>query len=121
MVSRCHHAVAKLVCNKTTIGTGARRVARRLDTPRSRSGSLWSEPETDSSSLGKREWIYHLGIKNTNSKYDKASVGIEIANEVDLQLDGDKLYAFGKITPNTEYIGKHFVQKWRGGEYWGES
>lgn len=65
-----------------------------------------------------REWIYHLGIKNTNGKYDKASVGIEIANEVDLQLDGDKLYAFGKIMPNTQYVGKHFVQKWREGEYW---
>lgn len=51
-----------------------------------------------------REWIYHLGIKNTNGKYDKASVGIEIANEVDLQLDGDKLYAFGKITPNTNTL-----------------
>jgi len=65
-----------------------------------------------------REWIYHLGIKHVSDKYEKAAVGIEIANEVDLQLSGDKLYAFGHITPNTEYIGEHFVTKWRTGEYW---
>ena len=65
-----------------------------------------------------REWIYHLGIPHTNAKYDKSSVGIEIANEVDLRLDGDELYAFGRITPNTRYVGEHFVENWRGGKYW---
>lgn len=65
-----------------------------------------------------KHWNYHLGIPNTAGKYDKASVGIEIANEVDLRLDGDKLYAFGRLTPNTQYVGSHFVQNWRGGEYW---
>ena len=65
-----------------------------------------------------REWIYHLGIVHTNGKYDKSSVGIEIANEVDLRLDGDELYACGKITPNTRYVGEHFVENWRGGKYW---
>lgn len=65
-----------------------------------------------------KHWIYHLGIPHVSNKYEKASVGIEIANEVDLQLNGDQLYAFGNITPNTKYIGKHFVKSWRGGEYW---
>lgn len=65
-----------------------------------------------------REWIAHLGIPNTQNKYDKASVGIEIANEVDLQLSGDQLYAFGQIKPSTRYIGKHFVEPWRSGKYW---
>ena len=65
-----------------------------------------------------KQWIYHLGIPNAPSSYEKASVGIEIANEVDLKLHGDKLYAFGNITPNTKYVGEHFVQEWRDGEYW---
>jgi len=64
------------------------------------------------------QWAAHLGIQNTNNKYDKASVGIEIANEVDLRLADDKLYAFGQVKPNNRYIGKHFVQPWRSGEYW---
>lgn len=65
-----------------------------------------------------REWIYHLGIPHVSSKYEKASVGIEIANEVDLKLSGDQLYAFGHLTPNSKYIGEHFIQEWRGGKYW---
>jgi hypothetical protein len=65
-----------------------------------------------------REWIAHLGIKNTQQKYDKASVGIEIANEVDLQMSNGKLYAFGKILPSTKYVGQHFEKPWRGGKYW---
>lgn len=46
-------------------------------------------------------WIYHLGLKGTNGRYDKASVAIEFANELELSLDGDRLYAFGMNTPNT--------------------
>ena len=65
-----------------------------------------------------REWIFHLGLPNTNGKYDKASVAIEIANEVDLKLDNGNLYAFEEIKPSTRYIGKHFVEPWRDGEYW---
>jgi len=65
-----------------------------------------------------RQWIAHLGIPNSNNKYDKASVGIEIANEVDLKLKNGKLYAFNQTTNNARYVGKHFVQTFRGGEYW---
>jgi hypothetical protein len=64
-----------------------------------------------------REWIVHLGI-GTDYSYEQATVGIEIANELDLIATGGQLYAFGEVKPNTRYIGKHFVQKWRGGEYW---
>ena len=59
-------------------------------------------------------WIYHLGLTGTNGRYDKASVAIEFANEGPLDLDGDRLHAFGKITPNTVYTGPFFAFDWRG-------
>lgn len=70
-----------------------------------------------------RHWAAHLGITNTNNKYDKASVGIEIANEVDLKLHNGNLYAFYGVqgfqfNNNFKYIGEHFAQEWRGGKYW---
>jgi hypothetical protein len=58
-------------------------------------------------------WIYHLGIKGTNGRYDKASVAIEFANELGLALDGDRLYAFGMNTPNTVYTSPFFAYDWR--------
>jgi hypothetical protein len=39
----------------------------------------------------------------TDSLYDKQSVAIEFADEGPLDLDGDRLYAFGMNTPNTIY------------------
>ncbi len=65
-----------------------------------------------------RDWIYHLGLKGTNGSFDKASVGIEFANELGLSLDGDKLHAFGYNTPNTIYTGDYFMKQWRGQIYW---
>ena len=64
------------------------------------------------------EWIYHLGLKGTEGFYDRASVAIEFANELGLNLDGDKLHAFGYNTPNTLYTGDYFIQQWRDHEYW---
>lgn len=59
-------------------------------------------------------WIYHLGLKGTKGQYDKQSVAIEFANEGPLDLDGDRLYAFDKITPNTVYNGPFIQYDWRG-------
>ena len=50
-------------------------------------------------------WIFHLGLKGVKGLYDKQSVAIEFANEGPLDLDGDRLYAFGMNTPNTVYNG----------------
>lgn len=58
------------------------------------------------------EWIYHLGLKGTNGYYDRASVAIEFANELRLQLDSDQLYAFGMNTPNTVYTGPYLTYQW---------
>jgi len=59
-------------------------------------------------------WIYHLGLKGTKGAYDKQSVAIEFANEGPLDLDGDRLYAFGMNTPNTVYNGPFITHDWRG-------
>ena len=59
-------------------------------------------------------WIYHLGLKGTNGRYDRSSVAIEFANEGGLSLDGDRLYAFGMNTPNTVYTGSFLQYEWRG-------
>jgi hypothetical protein len=65
-------------------------------------------------------WIYHLGLKGTSGRYDRASVAIEFANELALTLDGDSLYAFGMITPGTRYRGLHIATEWRGHQYFAE-
>ncbi|HJQ38511.1 MAG TPA: N-acetylmuramoyl-L-alanine amidase [Thermoanaerobaculia bacterium] len=65
-------------------------------------------------------WIYHLGLKGTKSRYDKSSVAIEFANELALDLDGDRLYAFGMNTPNTLYTGPFFHYGWRGHSYFAQ-
>ncbi len=65
-------------------------------------------------------WIYHLGLKGTDGRYDRASVAIEFANELALTLDGDRLHAFGMNTPETVYTGLHFTAEWRGEQYFAE-
>lgn len=64
------------------------------------------------------KWIFHLGLKGTDGKYDKASVGIEFANELGLKKSGDKYYAFEKVSGNNEYIGPTFDQPWRDWTHW---
>ena len=65
-------------------------------------------------------WIFHLGIKGTNGRYDKSSVAIEFANELALDLDGDRLYAFGMNTPNTIYNGPFITYDWRGSQHFAQ-
>ena len=66
------------------------------------------------------EWIYHLGLKGTDGKYDRAAVGIEIANELGLSRDGEKLHAFDFNTPNTVYTGRYLSQDWRDYHYFAD-
>ena len=66
------------------------------------------------------EWIYHLGIKGTNGRYDKSSVAIEYANELAVTVDEDRVYAFGIETPNTIYNGPFVAYKWRGAEFFAQ-
>lgn len=67
-----------------------------------------------------KDWISHLGIKGSNSCYDKHSIAIEIANEGPLKIKDNKFYAFDKNIPNTQYIGEVLTleKQWRGSIYY---
>lgn len=65
-----------------------------------------------------REWIYHLGLLGTNGRYDKASIGIEFANELELIPSDGKYYAFDRISKNTEYTGPVLKRTWRSHDWW---
>jgi hypothetical protein len=47
-------------------------------------------------------------------------VVIEFANELALDLDGNRFYAFGMITPNTVYTGPFLSLDWRGSKCFGQ-
>ena len=63
------------------------------------------------------EWIYHLGLKGTGGHYDKASVGIELANELELKKKDDSYYAFDRISDDSRYIGDVVRANWREQQY----
>jgi hypothetical protein len=65
-----------------------------------------------------REWIFHLGLANTKGRYDRASIGIEFANELELIAADGKFYAFDRIHKNTEYTGPRVQRTWRAHDWW---
>jgi hypothetical protein len=65
-----------------------------------------------------REWIFHLGLADTKGRYDKASIGIEFANELELIAADGKFYAFDRIHKNTEYTGPRVQRTWRAHDWW---
>ena len=64
------------------------------------------------------EWIFHLGLKGTNGQFDKASVGIEMANELELTKSDGSYYAFDRVSNNTRYVGEVVQAAWRGNQYY---
>lgn len=85
----------------------------------SRVGAPWlvDRDATVYKTFDDRYWIYHLGLRGTMGQHDRSSVGIELANELNLAKNGSKYYAFDKITPNTEYVGKVVATTWRGSKF----
>ncbi|HXM26983.1 MAG TPA: peptidoglycan-binding domain-containing protein [Chthoniobacterales bacterium] len=77
-----------------------------------REGTIYRTFKDDS------QWIFHLGLKGTNGLYDKASVGIEMANELELQRSGGDYYAFDTVGRNNRYVGDVFERDWREHHYW---
>ncbi|MEO7723941.1 MAG: N-acetylmuramoyl-L-alanine amidase [Chthoniobacterales bacterium] len=67
-----------------------------------------------------REWIFHLGLAETKGRYDKASIGIEFANELELIPANGKFYAFDRIHKNTEYVGPRLQRTWRVHDWWAQ-
>lgn len=50
-------------------------------------------------------WAYHLGLKGTNGRIDKSTIGIELASIGPLLWSNDKYYMFGRVTPETVFQG----------------
>ncbi|MDQ3199798.1 MAG: amidase [Verrucomicrobiota bacterium] len=67
-----------------------------------------------------REWILHLGLADTKGRYDKASIGIEFANELELIAANRKFYAFDRIHHNSEYVGPRLQRTWRVHDWWAQ-
>jgi hypothetical protein len=86
----------------------------RIGTPYliDRKGTIYRTFKDDS------QWIFHLGLKGTNGLYDKASVGVEMANELELQRSGGDYYAFDAVGRNNRYVGDVFERDWREHQYW---
>lgn len=63
-------------------------------------------------------WAYHIGSKVGND-IDRRSIGIELASEGGLTENNGKLYAFGVISPRTEFKGATWDagKQWRGFRY----
>jgi len=87
---------------------------------RSRRRSVARRDGTIYQTFNDSAWIFHLGLKGVKGLYDKQSVAIEFANEGPLDLDGDRLYAFGMNTPNTIYTGPFINHDWRGFSYFAQ-
>jgi len=57
----------------------------------------------------------------TNGKYDKASIGIEFANELELLPSGGKFYAFDRVASNNDRGPEPLKRSWRAHELLGET
>lgn len=62
-------------------------------------------------------WIYHLGVKGSNGRYDKSSIGIEICNYGGLNFKNGKFITYvASEVPPQDVVDLGFV--WRGYRYW---
>lgn len=64
-----------------------------------------------------KEWIYHLGIPGTKGYYDKISIPIMLANELNLNRENGRNYALGHTFSTNQYFGPTFQVDWRGQQY----
>lgn len=63
-------------------------------------------------------WSYHLNLPTNQTSYDKQSVGISLANELNLIKDNGRFFAFDFAHNTNEYLGKVIQQSFRGYDYW---
>lgn len=67
--------------------------------------------------IPEENWIWHLGAKGTNGKFDKCSIGIEICNYGALTLkNGVYLNYVNKSVPASDVVDLGYI--WRGSRYY---
>lgn len=64
------------------------------------------------------KWSYHLNLPNNQLIYDKQSVGIVLANELNLIKENGRYFAFDYGHTTNEYLGKVTSQSFRGYDFW---
>lgn len=65
-------------------------------------------------------WTHHVGPGKRFAEINKSSIGIFLANELYLEKENSKYYAFGFNKPYNMYNGPVFSQKFKGYEYWAD-
>ena len=65
-----------------------------------------------------REWIFHLGLADTQGQYDKASIGIEFANELELIACGWQILCLRFYSEKHGYTGPRVQRTWREHDWW---
>ncbi len=67
--------------------------------------------------LPEEAWIFHLGVKSSNGRYDRASIGIELCNYGGLNFKNGKYITYvGSEVPASDVVDLGVV--WRGYRYW---
>jgi N-acetyl-anhydromuramyl-L-alanine amidase AmpD len=65
-------------------------------------------------------WSSHLGPGKRLTELNKRSIAIYLCNELYLQKDNSKYYAFGYVHPHNMYKGKVFEANLKGYKLWAD-
>lgn len=65
-------------------------------------------------------WSNHLGPHKRFNNLNKHSIAIYLCNEMFLEKENSKYYAFGYVHPHNMYKGKVFEQDFKGYKYWAD-
>lgn len=65
-----------------------------------------------------KDWTHHLNIPATGNHYDKKSVPIMLANELQLIKENNQFYAFEYPHSTNRYLGPVVNNPWNSYQYW---
>jgi len=78
-----------------------------------RSGEIFS-------CFDEEHWSNHLGPAKRASTINKSSIGIYLCNELYLEKENSRYYAFGYTHPSNLYKGPVFAHRFKGYEFWAD-
>ena len=70
--------------------------------------------------IDEENWSQHLGPGKRFNELNRATIGIFITNEMYLERENGKYYAFGFNKPYNMYTGKVFARPFKGYDYWAD-